>query len=70
MVQALEWDTQHSSQLHLLLTDKEELSGVVDINGSLGCGDLVLIEFLIQRGERKSCSSTNHAPSESRFSLI
>ena len=50
------WATLRSAQLHLLPANKEELSGIVKINGNLGCGDHVLMEFMIQKGERKASS--------------
>lgn len=46
---------------HLPFTNKEE--GPVEISGSLAVVTMYLMQFMIQKGEKKSkYQSTNHAP--------
>lgn len=52
----LDGPTTGDIQLDLLLTKKEELSGEMKINGSLGCSNHEIVKFKILKGARKSSS--------------
>ena len=47
LVQIIDGPTQGESLLDLVLTNAEERNGEVKIEGSLGCSDHTLAEFLI-----------------------
>jgi len=53
LLQVIEEPTRRGAMLYLVLTNKEELVGNVEVRGSLGCSDHEMVEFKILRAARR-----------------